>query len=117
MQYLITCIQGLKPKLHNNRVITNMNNVDNNNIDNKNNNNNDYNNNDNNKLFKKGSQYISLSAIVTNSAFKWSKNYYPQTFLGERKYNKNKKEIKSFITYDVKSSYDDDGEENFQGKS
>ena len=40
----------------------------------------------NNKIQKKGSQFISLSVILINSAFITGKNYYPQVFLEECKY-------------------------------
>ena len=38
------------------------------------------------KLTKEGSHWICFSVILTDSAFRTSKSYYPQVFLEEGKY-------------------------------
>ena len=61
------------------------------------------------KMLKDGSRCISPSVILIDSVFKMGKNYYPQVFLEECKYIKEK-EVTRHITEDLGTSSDDSDE-------
>ena len=71
----------------------------------------------NNKLPREGSQFICLSVILMDSAFRTSKNYYPQAFLNECKYVVNEKKISKYITDDIEISSDSDRANSDEGNS
>ena len=62
----------------------------------------------NNKIPKEGPQLICLSAILINSVFRKGKNYYPQVFLGERKYVVKEKKNPKYIIDHIEISSDSD---------
>ena len=55
----------------------------------------------NNKTPKEDSQFICLSVILIDSAFRAGKNYYPQVFSEECKYIIKEKKIPKFIIDDI----------------
>ena len=63
------------------------------------------------KIPKKGSQCICLSVVLIDSGFRTGKNYYPQVFLDECKYVKEKK-MHEYITNYIKLSSDDSDRED-----
>ena len=65
---------------------------------------------------KKYSHCIFLSVIVTDSVYKKTKNYYPEAFLEELKYEVKEEKMTRFTTEDIEISSsnngDDDSEED-----
>ena len=59
-----------------------------------------------NKIPKEGSQFICLSVILIDFAFRTGKHYYPQVFLEERKYVVKEKKIPKYIIEDIEISSD-----------
>ena len=64
----------------------------------------------NNKVPKQGSQCISLSLILIDSALRAGSNYYPQVFLKEWKYLVKEKEMPKYIIDKIEISSDSDRE-------
>ena len=64
----------------------------------------------NNKIPKEGSQFICLSVILINSAFRAGKKYYPQVFLEECKYVIKEKKIPKYIIDNIEISSDSNEE-------
>ena len=63
-------------------------------------------------MTKEGSQCIGPSAILIDSVFITSKNYYPQVFLEEYKYIVWEKRMPEYITAEENSDKEDPDEEN-----
>ena len=55
----------------------------------------------NNKITKVGSQFICVSVVLFNSAFRPSKTYYPQVFLEEFKFVVKEKKIPDYIAGNI----------------
>ena len=62
----------------------------------------------NNKIRKEDSQYICLSVILIDFAFRTGKNYYPRVFLEKCEYVIKEKKIDNYIIDDVEVSSDSD---------
>ena len=62
----------------------------------------------NNKRPREGSQFICLSVILIDSAFRTSKNYYPQVISEECKYVVEEKKIPKYIIDNIKICSDSD---------
>ena len=69
------------------------------------------------KLPKKGSQYICLLAILIDSVFRTGKNYYPQLFLEECKYDVKEKKMSKYIIEDLEYSSDESDKEDSKKKN
>ena len=61
-----------------------------------------------NKISKKGSQCICLCVILIDSVYRSGKNYYPQVFLEECKYDVKEKKMSKYITEDTKIFSDEE---------
>ena len=63
-----------------------------------------------NKIPKEGSQFICLSVILIDSAFRTGANYYPQVFLEECDCVVKEKKIPKYIITEIEISSDSDEE-------
>ena len=75
----------------------------------------------NNEIPKEGCQFTCLSVFLIDFVFRTGKNYYPQSFLGECKYDVKGKKISKYITDDIEISSDfyreSSDEKNFDEKN
>ena len=67
---------------------------------------------DGDKAPKEGSQYICLSVILIDSAFRTGKIYYPEVFLEECKYAVKERKMPKYTIKDIEISSDESGREN-----
>ena len=75
----------------------------------------------NNEIPKEGCQFICLFVILIDFVFRTGKNFYPQSFLGECKYDAKGKKLSKYITDDTEISSDSyresSDEKNFNEKN
>ena len=65
-----------------------------------------------NKIPKEKIEYVCIPVITVDSALEVDKKNYPSVYLEQCKYKVKKKELKSFIDYEVILSSDDDSDLN-----
>ena len=56
---------------------------------------------DGNKIPKERIEYVCIACISVDSVLKTDKKSYPQVYLEQCKYKVKKREIKSFIDYEI----------------
>ena len=61
-----------------------------------------------NSIPKKRIEYVCIPVISVDSVLKVDKKNYPQVYLEQCKYKIKKRELKSFIDYEIILSSDDD---------